>query len=74
MTDVLGTPDTLSVPFPNVLGNTTHGIGFDAKGGVKRGLLRKTVDYGASIVRYLEVSCMYFRPPLAKLFSSGITF
>ena len=50
-------PESPKVPFGGVLGNVTHTIGFDAGKVVKnRGLLRKTVDYGACMVRMLEVS------------------
>ena len=50
-----GIPETGGVPFATILGNTTQGIGFDAKAGVRRGVLRRTVDYSATIVRHLEV-------------------
>jgi len=40
-----------------ILGNITHTIGFDGGKVVKsKGILRKTVDYGACVVRMLEVS------------------
>ena len=50
-------PESPKVPFGGILGNVTHTIGFDAGKVVKnRGRLRKTVDYGACMVRMLEVS------------------
>ena len=56
MVDV-AVPESPKVPFGGVLGNVTHTIGFDAGKVVKnRGLFRKTVDYGACMVRMLEVS------------------
>ena len=56
MVDV-AVPESPKVPFGGVLGNVTHTIGFDAGKVVKnRGLLRNTVDYGACMVRMLEVS------------------
>lgn len=50
-------PETapMNVPFASSLGNLTHAIGFDAKAVARRNLLRKTVDYSATIVRHLEV-------------------
>ena len=44
-----------------ILGNITHTIGFDGGKVVKnKGILRKTVDYGACVVRMLEVSIHSF--------------
>lgn len=60
-------PISPSVPHPTSLGNLTHSIGFDSKVVIKKGILRKTVDYGASFVRLLEVSLASCDMPLCVI-------
>lgn len=68
-------PESPKVPFGGVLGNVTHTIGFDAGKVVKnRGLLRKTVDYGACMVRMLEVSENHTPLQMLKQTSSDTVF